>query len=71
MTLLDFIVEQLVNGLTLGSLYALVAIGLALVVGVLRLINFAHGDLFMIGAYLFFLVRLDGTAPYWAAALVT
>lgn len=71
MSLLDFIVEQLVNGLTLGSLYALVAIGLALVVGVLRLINFAHGDLFMIGAYLFFLARLDGTAPYWAAALAT
>ncbi len=68
MGLLNFILEQLVNGLTLGSLYALAAIGLALVVGVLRLINFAHGDLFMIGSYLFFLARLDGAAPYWAAA---
>ncbi len=71
MRLLDFVLEQLVNGLTLGSLYALAAIGLALVVGVLRLINFAHGDLFMIGAYLFFVVRLGGTMPYWAAAIVT
>jgi branched-chain amino acid transport system permease protein len=71
MRLLDFVLEQLVNGLTLGSLYALAAIGLALVVGVLRLINFAHGDLFMIGGYLFFVVRLGGTMPYWAAAIVT
>jgi branched-chain amino acid transport system permease protein len=48
-----------------------VAIGLALVVGVLRLINFAHGDLFMIGGYVFFLARLDGTMPYWAAGALT
>ncbi len=68
---LGFVLDQLVNGLTLGSLYALAAIGLALVVGVLRLINFAHGDLFMIGGYLFFLARLDGAAPYWASAAVT
>jgi branched-chain amino acid transport system permease protein len=66
-----FFLEQLVNGLTLGSLYALVAIGLALVVGVLRLINFAHGELFMVGSYLFFLARLDGHAPYWLAAAAT
>ncbi len=68
---MDFIIEQLVNGLTLGSLYALAAIGLALVVGVLRLINFAHGDLFMVGAYVFFLARFGGTTPYWATGLVT
>ncbi len=67
----DFVIEQLVNGLTVGSLYALSAIGLALVVGVLRLINFAHGDLFMVGAYVFFLTRLGGTMPYWAAGLTT
>jgi branched-chain amino acid transport system permease protein len=68
---LGFVLEQLVNGLTLGSLYALVAIGLALVVGVLRLINFAHGELFMVGSYLFFLARLDGAAPYWIAGIAT
>ncbi len=71
MSPLDFVGEQLINGLTLGSLYALVAIGLALVVGVLRLINFAHGDLFMIGGYLFFLARLDGSLPYWGAVGIT
>ncbi|MBE3598902.1 MAG: branched-chain amino acid ABC transporter permease [Limnochordaceae bacterium] len=44
--------QQLVNGLALGSVYALVALGYTMVYGVLRLINFAHGELFMLGAYL-------------------
>jgi branched-chain amino acid transport system permease protein len=44
-------VQQLINGLSLGSLYALVAIGYTMVYGVLRLINFAHGDLLMVAAY--------------------
>ena len=43
--------QQLVNGLSLGSLYALVAIGYTMVYGILRLINFAHGDLIMVSAY--------------------
>ncbi len=45
------LVQQLVNGLSLGSLYALVAIGYTMVYGILRLINFAHGDLLMVAAY--------------------
>jgi branched-chain amino acid transport system permease protein len=50
----DFLtlLQQLINGLSLGSLYALVAIGYTLVYGILRLINFAHGDLLMVSAYL-------------------
>jgi branched-chain amino acid transport system permease protein len=44
-------VEQIVNGLTLGAYYALIAVGLALVFGVARLVNFAHGEFFMIGGY--------------------
>jgi branched-chain amino acid transport system permease protein len=50
----DFItlVQQLINGLSLGSLYALIAIGYTLVYGILRLINFAHGDLLMVAAYI-------------------
>ena len=43
--------QQLINGLSLGSLYALIAIGYTMVYGILRLINFAHGDLLMVGAY--------------------
>jgi branched-chain amino acid transport system permease protein len=43
--------QQVVNGLSLGSLYALIAIGYTMVYGILRLINFAHGDLIMVAAY--------------------
>jgi branched-chain amino acid transport system permease protein len=44
--------QQFVNALQLGSLYALVALGYSMVYGVLLLINFAHGDIFMFGAFL-------------------
>jgi branched-chain amino acid transport system permease protein len=43
--------QQIINGLSLGSIYALVALGYTMVYGVLRLINFAHGDVYMLGAY--------------------
>src|SRR5262245_40784591 len=43
--------QQFVNALSLGSIYALVAIGLAMVFGILRLINFAHGEVLMLGAF--------------------
>ncbi len=45
------IIQQLVNGLSLGGLYALIAVGYTMVYGILRLINFAHGDLIMVAAY--------------------
>ncbi|OPZ65413.1 MAG: High-affinity branched-chain amino acid transport system permease protein LivH [Firmicutes bacterium ADurb.Bin506] len=45
------ILQQLVNGLALGSVYALIALGYTMVYGIVRLINFAHGDVFMLGAY--------------------
>jgi branched-chain amino acid transport system permease protein len=47
-----FFFAELINGLTLGSLYALIALGYTMVYGVLKLLNFAHGDVFMIGAYI-------------------
>lgn len=46
-----YIVEQIVNGIILGSMYSLVAIGFTMIYGILRLINFAHGDIVMIGAF--------------------
>lgn len=49
---MELFVQQLINGLTIGGFYALVALGYTMVYGVLKLINFAHGDLFMWGAYL-------------------
>lgn len=49
---MELFFQQLTNGLTVGSIYALIALGYTMVYGVLKLINFAHGDLFTIGAYL-------------------
>jgi branched-chain amino acid transport system permease protein len=46
--------QQLVNGVSWGGIYALIALGYTMVYGILRLINFAHGDVFMVGAYLAF-----------------
>src|SRR5437868_7976678 len=43
-------VQQMINGLSAGAIYALIAVGYTMVYGVLRLINFAHGDIYMIGA---------------------
>ncbi|GHV14616.1 branched-chain amino acid ABC transporter permease [Spirochaetia bacterium] len=51
---MDVFVQQLINGLALGSLYALTAIGYSLVYAVLELINFTHGTMYMLGAYLFY-----------------
>jgi branched-chain amino acid transport system permease protein len=54
-------VQQLINGLALGSVYALIAIGYTMVYGIVRLINFAHGDVYMVGAFTgFFAASLYG-----------
>ena len=47
---MQLILQQLINGLSIGAVYALVALGYTMVYGVLRLINFAHGDVYMVGA---------------------
>lgn len=60
--------EQLVNGLTIGSFYALVALGYSMVYGVMKLINFAHGDLFAFGAYLGYTI-LTGAAGKFTASM--
>jgi branched-chain amino acid transport system permease protein len=48
--------QQLINGLSLGSIYALIALGYTMVYGIINLINFAHGDIYMLGAYIGFAV---------------
>ena len=48
---METFVQQLINGLTIGSIYALIALGYTMVYGILRLINFAHGDVYMLGAF--------------------
>jgi branched-chain amino acid transport system permease protein len=47
----DFFVQQLVNGVTLGSVYALIALGYTMIYGILKLLNFAHGEVYMMGAF--------------------
>ena len=66
--------QQLVNGIALGSVYALIALGYTMVYGVLRLINFAHGDIYMLGAFMaYFAARWlgasNGTSFFGAAAI--
>jgi branched-chain amino acid transport system permease protein len=64
--------QQLVNGISLGSIYALIALGYTMVYGVLRLINFAHGDVYMLGAYVGYYLsrRLKGNEPSLGGALL-
>lgn len=51
---MEEIIQQLVNGVSLGSIYALIALGYTMVYGIINLINFAHGDIYMVGAYIGF-----------------
>src|SRR5438876_4135628 len=64
-----FVLQQLINALALGSIYALMAIGLALIFGILRLINFAHGELLMIGPYFVLVLSLLGV-PFGVAVVL-
>jgi branched-chain amino acid transport system permease protein len=60
---MSFFLQELVNGITTGALYSLVALGFSMVYGVLKLLNFAHGDLYMIGAFVgFFVIQWFGGA---------
>jgi branched-chain amino acid transport system permease protein len=58
---MEMVLEQLMNGLAIGSFYALVAIGYSMVYGVMKLINFAHGDLFTLGSYLGYTILVVGS----------
>jgi len=69
MTTFQNLFQQLINAISMGSSYALMAIGLAMVFGILRLINFAHGDLIMVGSYTVLILQVAGL-PFWVAALV-
>lgn len=59
----DIFVQQLINALIVGSFYALIALGYSMVYGIIKLLNFAHGDLFMVGAFVGYtvLAKLTGT----------
>jgi branched-chain amino acid transport system permease protein len=60
---MQIFIQTIVNGLTTGSLYALIALGYTMIYGVLKLLNFAHGDLFMVGAFIgYFAIQWFGGA---------
>ena len=61
---LDMFVQHFFNALGLGALYGLIAVGYTMVYGILRLINFAHGDIFMLGAYFVFFATIKYKLPW-------
>ncbi|QPC85917.1 branched-chain amino acid ABC transporter permease LivH [Mesorhizobium sp. NBSH29] len=73
---MEYFVQQLINGLTLGSIYGLIAIGYTMVYGIIGMINFAHGDIFMVGSFgalITFLVLIGlglGSLPVVIALLI-
>jgi len=67
---LTYFLQQLINGLQLGFVYALIALGYTMVYGIVRLINFAHGDVFMVGAYIGFFALTYWRPPFLGAILL-
>lgn len=70
---MEVFLQQLINGLSLGSIYALIALGYTMVYGIIRLINFAHGDIYMVGAYVGYFAANQGLGfiPSLLIAMVT
>ena len=60
---MTYVLQQLLNALQVGSIYALIALGYTMVYGILTMINFAHGDLFMVGAFLLLRCRCIPSSP--------
>lgn len=66
-----YLIEDIINGILMGSIYGLTALGLTIIFGVLKVINFAHGSLLMVGMYVaYWVVLLSGLHPYLALVLV-
>jgi branched-chain amino acid transport system permease protein len=66
---LGILLQTVINGIMLGSIYAMVALGLTLIYGILEIPNFAHGALYMVGAYISFQLIAFLGFPYWVALL--
>ena len=49
---MEYLLQQIINGVTLGSIYGLIAIGYTMVFGIIGMVNFAHGDVFMVSAFI-------------------
>lgn len=71
MNSLETFIQQIINGLTLGSVYALIALGYTMVYGIIKLLNFAHGDIFMVGAFISYYLILSLGMNIFLAFLLT
>jgi branched-chain amino acid transport system permease protein len=71
METVSYIAQQLINGLQLGAVYALLALGYTMVYGVLRLINFAHGDVFMLGSFIAYYLISKFHLPLYLVFILT
>jgi len=67
---MQYFIQQLINGLTLGSIYGLIAIGYTMVYGIIGMINFAHGDIFMVGAFTALIVFLILVGLFYSVPVV-
>ena len=67
---LSFCLQLLLNGIVIGVIYALVAMGLSLIFGVLEIVNFAHGEFYMLGAMLAYFLTMNAGLGYWPTILV-
>ena len=65
-----FYLQLLLNGIVIGVIYALVAMGLSLIFGVLEIVNFAHGDFYMLGAMLAYFLTMNMGLGYWVTVVV-
>lgn len=63
-------VSYLVNGLSLGSIYALIALGYTMVYGIAKMLNFAHGDIIMVGGYAVFITMATSWCPVWLSVII-
>ena len=64
---MEYFLQQLINGITLGSIYGLIAIGYTMVYGIIGMINFAHGDVFMVGGFVSLIAIVAWVSPVAAA----
>ena len=68
---MNIFLQQLINGLSVGSIYAVIALGYTMVYGIIRLINFAHGEIMMMGAYFAFITVFATGMPFYMVLIVS
>lgn len=67
---MEYLLQQLIIGISVGSIYALIALGYTMVYGIIKLINFAHGDVFMVGAFVGFFAVTSFQLPFYVAIIL-